>query len=372
MAMAQFQRFLPGIRAFFKTNRNGAFPPASAAEPAFDPASSRHGYNDDAYAKKIEAEKEIYKDVEDINVLPEIFHYWSHNYLRPMFEEFGLTSSDQFFAKYFVMSATRCGDESPVFLSVGVGNCDAEVRIAKIMREMGLTRFVIRCLDINPHMLKRGREMAEREGVLEHLEFVEGDFNRWVADGQYTGIMANQSLHHVLNLEGLFDQVKLALKDKGYFAVHDIIGRNGHQRWPEAMVAVQEFWKELPQSYRYNQLLRRHEEEYENWDCSDEGFEGIRAQDVLPLLLERFDFELFIGFANVVDVFIDRTFGHNFDANGDWDKAFVDRLHFFDEEGFRAGTLKPTHMVAAMTKEACEERHYSRGISPRQSVRLPD
>lgn len=370
--MSQLQTFLPKIKALLGMDRRQGFPRTSGAALDADSSKSMHGYNDDAYAKKIEAEKDIYKNVENINNLPEIFHYWSHNYLRPMFEEFELSSSDQFFAKYFVKSAMRCADESPVFLSVGVGNCDAEVRIAKIMREMGLSRFVIRCLDINPHMLKRGQEMAEREGVLEHLEFVEGDFNRWMADRQYTGIMANQSLHHVLNLEGLFDQVKLALKSKGYFAVHDIIGRNGHQRWPEALDAVQKFWKELPPSYRYNQLLRRHEEEYENWDCSDEGFEGIRAQDVLPLLLERFDFELFIGFANVVDVFIDRAFGHNFDATKEWDKAFVDRLHLFDEDAFQSGKLKPTHMVAAMSIEPCGERHYSRGVSPQQSVRLPD
>jgi len=97
--------------------------------------------------------------------------------------------------------------------------------------------------------------------------------------------------------------------------IHDMIGRNCHQRWPEALKEVHRFWKELPTEYRYNRQLNRHEELYDNWDCSIEGFEGICAQDILPLLLERFDFHLFIGFANVVYLFIDRGFGHNFNAD---------------------------------------------------------
>ena len=52
-----------------------------------------------AYEAKLAAETNIYKDVEDINILPQIFHYWSHTYLRPMFEEHGFSNPDQFFAK---------------------------------------------------------------------------------------------------------------------------------------------------------------------------------------------------------------------------------------------------------------------------------
>jgi hypothetical protein len=39
-------------------------------------------------------------------------------------------------------------------------------------------------------------------------------------------------LHHVLNLEGLFGQIKSHLKEHGLFIISDIIGRNGHLRWP--------------------------------------------------------------------------------------------------------------------------------------------
>jgi SAM-dependent methyltransferase len=173
----------------------------------------------------------------------------------------------------------------------------------------------------------------------------------------------------VLNLEGLFDEIKRALDPRGCFVVSDMIGRNGHQRWPEALAEVHRFWQELPAAYRYNRLLDRHEELYENWDCSGEGFEGVRAQDIVPRLLERFDFLVYIGFANVVDVFIDRAFGHNFKADGEWDRAFIDRVHAFDEQALRAGSITPTHMLALLSPQPGPHR-YSRGLGPQQSVRL--
>jgi len=145
--------------------------------------------------------------------------------------------------------------------------------------------------------------MAAHEGVAEHIAPLTGDFNRWKATKRYAAVMANQSLHHVVNLEDLFDEVKLALSPRGYFLASHMIGRNGHQRWPEALSEVQRFWQELPPDYRYNWQRKIHEEQYENWDCSKRGFEGIRAQDILPLLLERFDFHLFVGCCNVVDIF---------------------------------------------------------------------
>jgi SAM-dependent methyltransferase len=325
--------------------------------------------DDTSYAARLATETQIFRDQIDVNALPEIFHYWSNKFLRPMLEEFGVSNPDQFFARYLQESAAACGEAEPVFVSIGAGNCDTEVRVAHLLKKAGLQRFVIECIDVNPHMLERGRELAEREGMAGNIACVEGDFNSWKAGRRYAGIIANQSLHHVLNLEGLFDEIKRALDPRGCFVVSDMIGRNGHQRWPEALAEVHRFWQELPAAYRYNRLLDRHEELYENWDCSGEGFEGVRAQDIVPRLLERFDFLVYIGFANVVDVFIDRAFGHNFKADGEWDRAFIDRVHAFDEQALRAGSITPTHMLALLSPQPGPHR-YSRGLGPQQSVRL--
>src|SRR5205823_5788867 len=173
---------------------------------------------------------------------------------------------------------------------------------------------------------------------------VEADFNDWNPAHRYDAVIANQSLHHVLKLEELFARIKSSLKPSGVFVISDMIGRNGHQRWPEALEIVHEFWRQLPPSYRFNRQLRRYEELFENWDCSVEGFEGIRSQDILPLLIEYFHFHVFIGVGNVIHPFVDRSFGSNFDAKQAWDRNFIDRVHERDEQEIVSGHIAPTHL----------------------------
>lgn len=132
---------------------------------------------------------------------------------------------------------------------------------------------------------------------------------------------------------------------------------------------VERFWEELPQPYRYNQLMRRQEQTYINHDCSTSGFEGIRAQDILPLLIERFQFETFIPYGNIVFVFIDRPFGHNFDAQASWDRDFIDRVHAADESAMLAGVIKPTSMIAVMNLQGGETRLRDPRLTPRFCVR---
>lgn len=330
------------------------------------------GVADEEYAKRIASEQQIFADQVEVHDLPQIYHYWSNKFLRPMLEPFGFTNPDELYALHLQRAHQAAKTRPARFVSLGCGNCDTEVRVAKMLVERGVTGFTIECVDINADMLARGREMAEREGVAAQIVTVCKDFNEWRGDQPYDAVIANQSLHHVVKLERLFVEIERALGPEGRFVTSDMIGRNGHMRWPEALAIVHEYWRELPEKYRFHRQLRRHEELYENWDCSKEGFEGIRAQDILPLLNERFDFELFLPFGNVIDTFIDRGFGPNFDHEGEWDRAFVDKVHARDEAEIRAGTIKPTHIMAVMRKRPyAGERHLRDGLTPEHCIRRP-
>src|SRR5690242_15354475 len=100
-------------------------------------------------------EVRIFPDNDERHDLPTIFHYWSNKYLRPVLEEQGFSNPHQFLAKFLNESAARAGTDHPVFLSVGAGNCDTEVRVAKLLRERGMHDFTIQCLDVNASMLRR-------------------------------------------------------------------------------------------------------------------------------------------------------------------------------------------------------------------------
>ena len=304
------------------------------------------------YAARVASEKEIYRDCLDVHDLPAILHYWSNRHVRPKLEAFGFSTPDEMFRKYAARQFHNGGAKPRRLASIGAGNCQLEVDLAAHLLGAGCDDFILDCLELNPDMLERGRNAAASAGVAARMNFLAVDLNAWRAANEYDVIIANQSLHHVLNLENLFAEIRRSLKPGGSFVVSDMIGRNGHQRWPEALALVREFWRKLPPSYRFNQTLLRYEEIYEDWDCSGESFEGVRAQDILPLLIENFHFELFIGFANIIDPFVDRAFGNNFDPAASWDRSFIDQVNECDEQEISSGRIKPTHMLAVMGNDS--------------------
>lgn len=306
-----------------------------------------------------------------MNVLPAMFHYWSNTYIRPKLESFGYSHPEDFFAKTIAAAAREYARNIRV-ISLGPGNCDAEVRIAQALIGMDVTNFGIECLDITGAMLERGRELAQREGVSAHLSFTHGDFNTWRPAHPYDIVMANQSLHHVVELEHLFSAISEAIGDSGRFVTSDAIGRNGHRRWPEALRITEEFWSELPMPKRYNLQLRTLDEQYVDWDCSSEGFEGIRAQDILPLMIDRFGFEFFLGTTNVVLPFVERSFGHHFDPDSETDRQFIDRIQTRDEAEILAGNIKPTLMLAILRNDRSIRPRVWKHLTPEFCVRRPD
>ena len=150
----------------------------------------------------------------------------------------------------------------------------------------------------------------------------------------------------------------------------DMIGRNGHMRWPETLKWIEHLWAIMPDQYKFNFQFRVEHSEYLNWDCSRTGFEGIRAQDVLPLMVSRFGFTNFLGCGGVIDPFIERGYGHNIDADNPKDAAFIDFVEELNQVLLEAGAIKPTMMYACMRKTAVECSHY-RGLTPELCVRVP-
>lgn len=348
----------PAIAAEAPTHETG--------EPAAAPA------NESDYERRARQETERFAEELEINDLPPIFHYWSHTYLRPMFQAFGFSRADELFANTIIARAEANPDRTVLTLSLGAGNCDTEVRVGQILRERGIDNWEITCTDLVPDMLERGRALAESEGLADHFSYAVVDVNEWNGDGaRYDVIMANQFLHHVVELETLFAHVRDLLAPEGRFVTSDMIGRNGHQRWPEARKVVDRFWEELPYSYRYHRQLRRQEDTYLDWDCSQEGFEGIRSQDVLPCLIDVFGFETFIAWGNVIDPFVDRGFGWNFDAEHPFDRRFIDRVQETDEALIDAGEVTPTHLMAVMTADRSITPRVWRGRTPERCVRKP-
>jgi SAM-dependent methyltransferase len=316
-----------------------------------------------------EHERRHFGGMEKIHDLPPIFHYWSRHYVAPKLAAVGMEPLESLFLDPIAERCRRDPGKVVKALSVGAGNCDHESSLAVSLMGLGLENFQIDCVELNGEMLERGRRTAEGLGVAGKLGFVESDVKDWSPESSYDVCIALQSIHHFADLESLFAKVNRSLEPDGVFVVNDIIGRNGHMRWPEALVYVEYIWQRMPDRYKYNNLRKHVEVEYENWDCSTTGFGGIRSQDILPLMIETFHFESFLAFGNIIDVFVDRAFGHNLNVELEEDCAFIDRVALLDDRLIDEGIVKPTHMIARLQTQPVDQVSCYRHWTPDFCVR---
>jgi SAM-dependent methyltransferase len=334
--------------------------------------SDHPGIRGGSYESKIRREIDFYKDVEEVDDLPPAFRYWAQSYNLPKLNSLGFGSKADFLVEPITGFCSQHPDQVVGIVSLGAGNCYQEAQIAARVLAEGHKNFRIDCIELNPHMLERGKQFAAEAGVATNLRFVEMDINDWrPTPGSYQVCLALQSLHHFSELEVIFEKVRTSLATKGVFLVDDMIGRNGHMRWPEALVYCEFIWNRIPDRYKWNHQLGRFEARYVNWDNSEGFFEGIRSQDVLPLLMEYFHFEVFLPDLNITERFTGRAFGPNLDLERHEDRGFVDRVALLDEYLLDRGIVKPTYLLARLRTEPVDQFTCYRHWTLEHCVRRP-
>lgn len=282
--------------------------------------------------------------------------------MRPKFREvFGEVSIPQFYARGF--TSERKKTDKLRILSLGSGLCIVEQNVALELRKQGYTNFHIECLEMSPERCSAATQRFSEQGLSDLISVREQDLSQWKPEkGLYTSVMANHSLHHFVALEQIFKGIERGLDSQGLFVINDIIGRNGHQRWPEVLVHLRSIWKSIPIKYKFNYVSDCVDEVYENKDYSRKNFEGIRAQDILPMLNEHFRATHFVAEGGLPDDFIDRIYGHNFDPDSPEDCKLIDQIGFLNSMLIDAGTIKPTMILAWFCKKDSErpetEVHY--------------
>jgi SAM-dependent methyltransferase len=323
-----------------------------------------------SYQDRINNQLNQYADPVQLVKLPPIYHYWMKKHVIPKIESvFQVNNALDFYVGNIVKIFKKNGNKKQI-LSIGSGDCQLEIKIAKKIKETGCSNFRIECDDISPIRLERGYELAQKEGLTNFLSFKTNDINSICLNEEYSVILAHHSLHHIVELENLFDHIQSSLTENGRFLTIDMIGRNGHMRWPEALKIIESLWTILPEDYKFNHQFNALHKTFPNWDCSQKGFEGIRSQDILPLLLQNFTAEFFFAYGNIIDIFIERGYGHNFDINCDKDLRYIDFIELLNDTLINSGYLKPTIMWGVFGPHTkVKEQKYYKNRSAQYSVR---
>jgi SAM-dependent methyltransferase len=327
--------------------------------------------NADHYNELVARQVDQYKETEVMHDLPRIYDYWAGKYISKNAEQItGYSNIIEFYAEYFRRALHE--SNSTFLLSIGSGDCSIEIEIVKNLIFGGEKQFFFVCLELSPILIEKARKKIDSEGLGDIITVAQIDLNKWSPKYKFASAMAHHALHHILDLEHLFGVIKDNLAPRGRFITCDIIGRNGHMRWPEALRLTREIWQRIPRKYKFNHQFQNYDEYFQNRDSSTEGFEGIRAQDILPLLTKMFSFEVFFGFGNLTDTFIDRGFGPNFNPENSHDTEFIDYVHKLNEQLISDGILKPTSMIAVLVNEPVSNTKVYKHWTPAFCIRNPE
>lgn len=329
--------------------------------------SNDPGHYDQLVARQIDQ----YKETEIMHDLPTIYDYLAKRYTAPRAKAVtGHTDLTELYASYFIKSLHE--SDSNFLVSIGAGDCWLEIEIVKNLLSKNERDFFFVCMEISPVLIEKARKKIDAENLGDIITVAQIDINKWTPKYSFAGVMAHHALHHFLQLEQLFELIKKNLAKNGRFVTCDIIGRNGHMRWPESLVLTRKIWQRIPRKYKFNHQFQQYDDYFNNLDCSTEGFEGIRAQDILPLLVKIFSFEVFFCYGNLVDPFVDRGFGPNYDPTSPLDTAFMDYIQGLNDKLISDGILKPTCMTAVMVNKPVDHTEIYQDWHPAFAVRDPE
>lgn len=143
--------------------------------------------------------------------------------------------------------------------------------------------------DISRRVLERARwhVRPKRFGVHwppRRARFFKADLN-FVAlpQNSYDVIWSSASLHHVINLEYLFDEIDGALCPGGLLAIHDYVGEARLQYAADRLARVNAVLREVPERFR----LLRQIDPPRSEEMSP--FEAVRSDETLGLAQQRFE-----------------------------------------------------------------------------------
>jgi SAM-dependent methyltransferase len=298
------------------------------------------------YSRSVEREIAVFEGQQSLHDHGPSFHQYTRVAVKPAVElAFGRHDVHEIYAESISSAVARSGIDSVI--SLGCGDGAQERKVLRAAARLGLTPFRILGLELAPAVAERANAATEREGLADQMRVIVHDLNTGLpGDGDIAAVMAHHVLHHIIALESLFGFVSQRLHPEGVFVTFDMIGRNGHMRWPEVRPVMRKLWSLIPEAQRYDHVFGKLNRYYQDWDCSIEGFEGTRAQDILPLLAEHFSIGRFAAWGGLADAFVSPRFAPNFDANRPEDCAFLDYISKLEVALLDARATTPASMAA--------------------------
>jgi len=188
--------------------------------------------------------------------------------------------------------------ERALTLGSGVGELE------RGLCQYGFARFH-EGLDLSDEAVRIASQKAESEGF-RHIRYRTADLNTVTLDrSSYDAIFGVSSVHHIHNLEHLFQQVQQALKPGGYFFLDEFIGPSRFQ-WTDAQIRViNDQLQQIPKDLRrlvsdHTKFKERVVRKSVSYMIVADPSEAVRSSEIVPLLEDYFSILEIKGYGGAI------------------------------------------------------------------------
>lgn len=147
-------------------------------------------------------------------------------------------------------------------------------------------------IDISEKAIAAAREIAKEQNLPLTYEVADLNFLE-VPEKAFDLVVAQTSLHHVLFLERVAEQVWRSLKSDGYLWIDDFIGETQGQYDPKRLSIMNRILASLPEKFRKNKITNQFVAEIKRPEPGHLGspFESIRSGEIVPVFQRWFTIE---------------------------------------------------------------------------------
>ncbi len=197
-------------------------------------------------------------------------------------------------------------------------------------------------IDISEEAIATARDIAAKDNLPLTYEVADLNFVK-LPEKRFDLVAAQTSLHHVLFLERVAEQVWHSLKNDGYLWIHDFIGETQGQYDSKRLSIANELLAILPEKFRKNKLNNRTTSEIKRPEpgtlCSP--FESIRSSEIIPIFQRWFIIEWKLEFSAFLHLVVP-VGTHTAYLESDDTKALFEILLLLDHLCIEEKIVQPT------------------------------
>jgi SAM-dependent methyltransferase len=164
-------------------------------------------------------------------------------------------------------------------------------RLERALIKEGICRS-LHGIDISEKAIAAARAVAKEQSLLLTYEVADLNFAE-LPEKTFDLVAAQTSLHHILFLERVADQIWHSLKTDGYLWIHDFIGETQWQYDPKRLSITNQILAILPEKYRKNKINNQLTTEIKRPEPGMLGspFESIRSSEIISIFERWFTIE---------------------------------------------------------------------------------